>query len=226
MKDAYSFDADDEARCSASYRRHVRRLRAHLHAPRPGVPRGGGRQRRDRRHAARTNSMCSPTPARTRSSFCPTVATTRPTSSSPRRCRRPRARAAATSRCAKVADAGQDAPARTSPRCSSMPLERTVKSLVLAIDERCDGDATIAIWLLLLRGDHELNEIKAQQVPGLGELPLRDRSRDRRARSAREPGYLGPVGTQAPVRSSPTARSRRWRLRLRRQRGRTSTSPA
>ena len=50
-----------------------------------------------------------------------------------------------------------------------MPLETTVKSLVLATDE-LNGRGEIAkshIWLLLLRGDHDMNEIKASKVPGL-----------------------------------------------------------
>ena len=41
MKDAYSFDRDRRAWPSPT--QDVRRLRAHLHAHRPGVPRGRGR---------------------------------------------------------------------------------------------------------------------------------------------------------------------------------------
>ncbi|KAG0753300.1 hypothetical protein G6F22_021511 [Rhizopus arrhizus] len=45
-----------------------------------------------------------------------------------------------------------------------LPLEKTIKSIVLATD----GDkGKVDIWLLLLRGDHELNEIKAGKLPGL-----------------------------------------------------------
>src|SRR4029079_5217945 len=48
-------------------------------------------------------------------------------------------------------------------------LERTVSSLVLATDAKNErGDiAGTTIWLLLVRGDHELNEIKAGKVEGL-----------------------------------------------------------
>ncbi|MCE2645031.1 MAG: proline--tRNA ligase, partial [Burkholderiaceae bacterium] len=52
-----------------------------------------------------------------------------------------------------------------------LPLVRTVKSIVLAV-ERKDADgraAGVEIWLLLLRGDHDLNEVKAGKVPGLAE---------------------------------------------------------
>jgi prolyl-tRNA synthetase len=51
----------------------------------------------------------------------------------------------------------------------SVPLSTTVKSLVLATDERKDDGSVGAtmIWLLLVRGDHALNEVKAGKVPGL-----------------------------------------------------------
>ena len=67
------------------------------------------------------------------------------------------------------------------------------------------------VWLLLVRGDHALNEIKAGKLPGLRRrLPLRDRRRDRRHFGCK-PGYLGPIGADArPVQGrSPTAPSRR-----------------
>src|SRR5690606_21482896 len=54
------------------------------------------------------------------------------------------------------------------------------------------------IWLLLLRGDHELNEIKVGKLEGLAGF---------RFATEQEiidtfgcvPGYLGPVGTRKPV---------------------------
>src|SRR4029450_1284489 len=51
----------------------------------------------------------------------------------------------------------------------ALPLERTVKSLVLATDERDEaGDLKgTRLWLLLVRGDHDLNEVKASKLPGL-----------------------------------------------------------
>jgi prolyl-tRNA synthetase len=47
-----------------------------------------------------------------------------------------------------------------------LPLAQTVKSLVLATDE-LDKDGVVVktqVWLLLLRGDHELNEVKVGKV--------------------------------------------------------------
>jgi prolyl-tRNA synthetase len=81
-----------------------------------------------------------------------------------------------------------------------LPLTRTVKSVVLAVDVEGVETAAAELWLVLIRGDHELNEIKVGKVPGL----------DRGFRFATEaeivdrfgspPGYLGPIGTRRPVR--------------------------
>ena len=89
-------------------------------------------------------------------------------------------------------------------------LERTVKSLVLAVDEReplKDGDDSGApariigtqVWLLLIRGDHELNEIKAGKVPGLAGLRFATEA-EIVSHFGCPPGYLGPIATVKPVR--------------------------
>ena len=82
-----------------------------------------------------------------------------------------------------------------------VPLQTTVKSLVLATDETNDKGEIVRsqIWLLLLRGDHDMNEVKASKLPGL----------DKGYRFATEaeiidhfgtpPGYLGPIQTVKPV---------------------------
>jgi len=82
-----------------------------------------------------------------------------------------------------------------------VPLANTVKSLVLASDERNEGGDLVntAIWLLLVRGDHELNEVKAGKLPG-----LRDGFRFASAGEIEDyfgckPGYLGAIGTRKPV---------------------------
>ena len=48
-----------------------------------------------------------------------------------------------------------------------LPLTQTVKSLVLATDTLDDAGAGTGsqVWLLLVRGDHELNEVKAADSP-------------------------------------------------------------
>ena len=82
-----------------------------------------------------------------------------------------------------------------------LPLDRTVKSLVLATDELTkDGDiAKTTVWLLLLRGDHDMNEVKVGKVPG-----LKDGFRFATVAEIDEhfgckPGYLGPIGLKKPV---------------------------
>src|SRR5690606_5740029 len=49
-----------------------------------------------------------------------------------------------------------------------VPLSTTVKSLVLATDELDEAGEVVKsqIWLLLLRGDHDMNEVKVGKVPG------------------------------------------------------------
>lgn len=77
-----------------------------------------------------------------------------------------------------------------------VPLDRTVKSLVLAVDAAAGNPAQI--WLLLLRGDHELNEIKASKVPGLANFRFASEAEIIECFGTR-PGYLGPIGLKKPV---------------------------
>ncbi|MCS6944305.1 MAG: proline--tRNA ligase, partial [Sutterellaceae bacterium] len=77
-----------------------------------------------------------------------------------------------------------------------LPLTQTVKSIVLAVD----GEGGAQIWLLLVRGDHELNEVKAGKVPGLTRGFRFATEAEIRAAFGCRPGYLGPVATRQPVR--------------------------
>jgi prolyl-tRNA synthetase len=82
-----------------------------------------------------------------------------------------------------------------------LPLAQTVKSLVLATDRR-DGAGDIVgttIWLLLVRGDHELNEVKAGKLDGLKEGFRFATVAEIEAHFGCQPGYLGPIGTARPV---------------------------
>jgi prolyl-tRNA synthetase len=82
-----------------------------------------------------------------------------------------------------------------------LPLARTVKSLVLATDAHSEaGDlALTTIWLLLLRGDHALNEVKAGKVPGLKDGFRFATAAEIEDNFGCKPGYLGPVDTRKPV---------------------------
>jgi len=86
-----------------------------------------------------------------------------------------------------------------------LPIERTVKSLVLATDELNDAGELIksTVWLLLVRGDHELNEVKAGKVEGLKGGFRFATTAEIEAHFGCKPGYLGPVfskdGLKQPV---------------------------
>jgi prolyl-tRNA synthetase len=77
------------------------------------------------------------------------------------------------------------------------PLSHTVKSIVLATEQ--DGKPA-QIWLLLLRGDHELNEIKVGKVAGLNKGFRFATEAEIIEHFGCKPGYLGPVATKQPVR--------------------------
>jgi prolyl-tRNA synthetase len=83
----------------------------------------------------------------------------------------------------------------------SVPLSTTVKSLVLATDERNDDGsiATTTVWLLLVRGDHALNEVKAGKVPGLKDGFRFATVAEIESHFGCKPGYLGPIGTRKPL---------------------------
>lgn len=82
-----------------------------------------------------------------------------------------------------------------------LPLARTVKSLVLATDEKNEAGEVVksTIWLLLVRGDHDLNEVKAGKLDGL-KAGFRFASiAEIEDHFGCKPGYLGPLGLKQPV---------------------------
>ncbi len=81
-----------------------------------------------------------------------------------------------------------------------LPLSQTVKSLVLATDELNDAGEIVKtqVWLLLLRGDHEMNEIKVSKVEGLSGFRFASVA-EIEDHFGCQPGYLGPVGLKKPV---------------------------
>jgi len=78
-----------------------------------------------------------------------------------------------------------------------LPLSQTVKGIVLMADATKEGGEKQA-WLLLLRGDHELNEVKASKVPGLAQFRFASET-EIVEWFGTTPGYLGPIGTAKPV---------------------------
>ncbi len=82
-----------------------------------------------------------------------------------------------------------------------LPLSSTVKSIVLATDLKNDkGDRVGSrVFLLLLRGDHDLNEVKAGKLEGLKDgfrFATVDEIEDH---FGCKPGYLGPINLRKSV---------------------------
>ena len=77
----------------------------------------------------------------------------------------------------------------------NVPLDKTVKSLLFAADQE-KGPAKL--FMLLVRGDHELNEIKASKIPGMTESRFATEAEILKACNA-PAGYLGPVGISSDV---------------------------
>ncbi|HSH87224.1 MAG TPA: proline--tRNA ligase [Methylophilus sp.] len=72
-----------------------------------------------------------------------------------------------------------------------VPVERTVKSVALIVDE--------VFTLALLRGDHQLNEVKFGKVEGVQNFRLATEE-EIRANLSCPPGFIGPVGVNGNVR--------------------------
>ncbi len=76
-----------------------------------------------------------------------------------------------------------------------IPVTTTVKAIVVKGDEESTGEPV----LMLLRGDHELNPLKAQKVDGILE-PLTFASQEEIVEAfGANPGSLGPVGFKGRV---------------------------
>ncbi len=76
-----------------------------------------------------------------------------------------------------------------------VPIEKTVKTLVVAASEE-SGHALVA---LMVRGDHELNAVKAEKLPEVA-APLRMATEEEiRAAIGAGPGSLGPVNLPIPI---------------------------
>ncbi|HGY9577596.1 TPA: proline--tRNA ligase [Vibrio harveyi] len=75
-----------------------------------------------------------------------------------------------------------------------LPIEKTVKTLFVKASDEVDAD----IIALIVRGDHELNEVKAENLPQVAS-PLEMASEEEmRALIGAGAGSLGPVGLKLP----------------------------
>jgi prolyl-tRNA synthetase len=80
----------------------------------------------------------------------------------------------------------------------NLPLAQTVKSIVLTVEKEDKGVTSKQVWLLLLRGDHELNEVKAAKIPGIAGYRFASEA-EIVEWFGTPPGYLGPINTKKPV---------------------------
>ena len=77
----------------------------------------------------------------------------------------------------------------------NIPLERNVKALALMATE----NNQLKFYLLLLRADHSLNEIKVNKIAGLAEFRFATGDEVRENLNGCPPGFIGPVGVGAQV---------------------------
>ncbi|CNH65089.1 prolyl-tRNA synthetase [Yersinia thracica] len=77
----------------------------------------------------------------------------------------------------------------------TLPIEKTVKTLIVHAHEE-SGHKLVA---LLVRGDHELNEIKAEKLPQVAKPLTFATEEEIRATIGAGPGSLGPVNLPLPV---------------------------
>lgn len=71
-----------------------------------------------------------------------------------------------------------------------IPLQKTVKTLAVKVNDQ--------LFLLLLRGDHQLNELKVRKIPFLSGFQMASEE-DILRETGTVPGYIGPVGLQTCV---------------------------
>jgi prolyl-tRNA synthetase len=82
-----------------------------------------------------------------------------------------------------------------------VPLTTTVKSLVLAtdIEDEVGNISKTQVWLLLLRGDHDMNEVKVGNLENLSGFRFATVA-EIEDHFGCKPGYLGPIGLKKPLR--------------------------
>ena len=72
----------------------------------------------------------------------------------------------------------------------NVSLKKTVKTLAITADDK--------LFLLILRGDHQLNELKVRKIPGLTNFEMASEAAILKATGSL-PGFIGPVGVEAVV---------------------------
>ena len=83
-----------------------------------------------------------------------------------------------------------------------VPLQQTVKSLVLATEEKNEQGQIVKtqVWLMMLRGDHDLNEVKVNKIPGMEHGFRFATLQEIDTHFGCKPGYLGLIELRKPLR--------------------------
>ena len=112
----------------------------------------------------------------------------------------PQARPAATQVLTKTPTPGKSTCADVA-ELLGLPLTKTIKSLVLATDELNNEGVIVKsqVWLLLVRGDHDMNEVKVGKLPGFEKGFRFATIAEIEDHFGCKPGYLGPIGLQKPL---------------------------
>ncbi|MFC5511416.1 proline--tRNA ligase [Massilia jejuensis] len=103
-----------------------------------------------------------------------------------------------------AAQAMEKVPTPGKTKCDSvaellgLPLSRTVKTIALTVEKEEEGKVSKQYFMLLLRGDHELNEVKVGKVAGLAGHRFSTEAEIEEVYGT-VPGYLGPVAPRLPV---------------------------
>lgn len=77
----------------------------------------------------------------------------------------------------------------------NLPIEKTIKTLFVRASDAVEAD----LVALLVRGDHQLNEIKAEKQPEVAAPLVMATEEEIRALVGAGPGSLGPVGLSVPI---------------------------
>lgn len=109
-------------------------------------------------------------------------------------------RAAASEPMAKIPTPGRSTCAEVADLLG-LPLQRTVKSLVLATDTLNDAGEIVGsqVWLLLVRGDHDMNEVKVGKLPMFAQGWRFATVPEIETHFGCKPGYLGPLNLKQGV---------------------------
>jgi len=80
----------------------------------------------------------------------------------------------------------------------SLSAEQVLKTLIVLGEHEEDAEGDVPLIALVLRGDHALNEIKAEKVPGIASPMMFASEEQVKAIIGAEVGSIGPVGLNIP----------------------------